>query len=120
MVLSATTIFTGKLVKKASVANGTAVTANTNILSTNITPSASPIATFLIYVVLQTNAGKLKIIRTLADGSTTTSETLNSDTNLVINTAYILSTLLEEGESFNIQYTADSTITKLVVTEDLS
>jgi hypothetical protein len=120
MGLSATQVFTGKVKLKTSVANGTAITANTNILASNVSPSASPIATFLIYVALQTNAGKLKIIRTLASGSVAAPEILNSDTDLAVNTAYVFSLVLEDGESFNIQYTAVSTVTKLIVMEDFS
>ena len=112
--MSVSTITAGDVIEKGNVFN-TAVTANTNIFSSNLSPSQAPLAFFLIYAVFQ-GAGKLKIRRTVS-GTTANAEILNSDTDLTANAAYVFSVPVSENESINVQYSASVTATKLVVME---
>lgn len=117
--MSNSTLPSPRAVSKGSIATGTILTANTNIFSSNLKPSSKPVATFIIYAVLQ-NAGRLKVIRTLANGTVANAEILNSDVDLVADSAYILTTIVEEDESINLQYDTAATVTKLIVVEDIS
>jgi hypothetical protein len=108
----------GKIVEKGSITN-TAVSANANLFATGLTPSRRPLSEFVIYAVFQ-GAGKLKVFRTIAAGTTLAGEVLNTDVDLVANSAYVFSVPVTYGETINIQFTAAVTVTKLVVMEDLT
>lgn len=116
-----TRVLTGKFILKGEKSNTTSISANTNIFEKNIETSSDPAAVFLIYAVFQA-VGKLKAIRTLADGQelTTKPEILTPDLDMAANGLYMLSIVLTKGEQFNLQYTVNSAITKLIVLEDIT
>jgi len=97
---------------KGSVFND-AVTADTDIFGSNLTPTNSP-TTFRIYVCFDA-AGVLTVRRT--SGGTTVSEQLNSGTTLTANAAYIFDVPVESGESINLQYSVNATALKIMVLE---
>jgi hypothetical protein len=101
---------------KASIFN-TAVTANTNILSQNVTPSqalSGYCSIFRIQCCFDT-AGVLSLVRT--KGGTTITEQLNSGVSLNANCLYIFDFLVEPGESINLQYSVNATAKELKVVE---
>lgn len=106
-----------KISEKGSITN-TAIQADTNLFATDLSATRKPLSEFIIYAVFQ-GVGKLKVIRT-AEGQALAAEILNSDTDLVANSAYRLTTFVSYGESINLQFTAAVTVTKLVVMEDFS
>lgn len=112
--LSAIKSQTDKLtpVLKASIFN-TVVTANTNILSSNISPTYSP-TTFRIYATFNTQ-GILSIVRTR--GTTTVTEQLNGGYTLNANAAYAFDVVVEQGETINLQYSANATALVLKILE---
>lgn len=112
--LSAIKSQTDKLtpVLKASIFN-TVVTANTNILSSNISPTYSP-TTFRIYATFNTQ-GILSIVRTR--GTTTVTEQLNGGYTLNANAAYTFDVVVEQGETINLQYSANATALVLKILE---
>jgi hypothetical protein len=101
-----------KPIVKASIFN-TAVTANTNIFPSDLTPTNAP-TTFRIYACLSAS-GVLTVRRTKA--GTTVSEQLNSGTALTANAAYIFDILVESGETVNLQYSVNATALSLKVLE---
>ncbi|MEM3858255.1 MAG: hypothetical protein QXV17_03270 [Candidatus Micrarchaeaceae archaeon] len=97
---------------KASIFN-TSVSANTNILPSNISPTYS-LASFRIYASFG-SSGVLSVVRTRS--GTTVSETLNGGTPLNANSAYIFDIIVESGETINLQYSASATALVLKVIE---
>lgn len=97
---------------KGSVFN-TSVTANTNIFTSDLTPSRTP-TTFRIYACFSTS-GVLTVKRTKA--GTTVSEQLNGGYSLNPNAAYVFDIIVESGESINLQYSVSATAVKLGVYE---
>jgi len=99
---------------KAAIFN-TAITANTNIFDSDLTPTNSPTA-FRIYACFDV-AGILTVRRT--KDAVTVSEQLNGGTVLAANAAYIFDVIVESGETINIQYSVDATCLALKVLEVL-
>jgi len=97
---------------KASLFN-TSVSANTNILSSDITPTNSP-ATFRIYATFDT-AGVLSVMRTRS--STTVAEQLNGGSQLTAGAPYIFDIIVESGDSINLQYSVNATLLVLKIIE---
>ena len=115
--MSANSLIAGDVIEKGNIFN-TAITANTNLFTTDLEPSQSPLAFFLIYGVFQ-GAGKLKVLRTVS-GITASAEILNSDTDLTANAAYVFSVPVTYAEKLNVQFSTNTTITKLVIMEVLN
>jgi len=99
-------------VVKASIFN-TSVSANTNIFSSDLTPTNSP-TVFRIYATFGA-AGTLTVKRTKS--ATTISETLNGGNALSANAAYIFDIIVESGETINLQYSVAATALVLKVIE---
>jgi len=97
---------------KGSVFN-TSVTANTNIFSSDLSPTNSP-TTFRIYACFDAS-GVLSVVRT-KDGVTVT-EQLNDGSALVANGAYMFDIIVESGETINFQYSVNATAIVLKVVE---
>jgi len=97
---------------KGSVFN-TSVSANTNIFTTDLTPTNSP-TTFRIYCCFNAS-GVLSVKRT--SGATTVAEQLNGGAALNANAAYMFDILVESGESINLQYSVAATALCLKVVE---
>lgn len=101
----------------SSIAKGgiinTAVTANTNIFGSALSPTNTP-SIFRIYAVFDT-IGRLFVRRT--NGATTVSEDLNQGTLLVANAGYMFDVLTRSGDTFNLQYSINATAISLVVVE---
>jgi len=96
----------------ASVFNAS-VTANTNIFSTDLSPTRSPVL-FRIYVAFNT-AGVLSVVR--KRGTASVVEQLNSGNNLNANCAYVFDIVVEQGETINFQYSVNATCLTLKVIE---
>jgi len=99
-------------VLKGSIFN-TSISANTNIFSSDLTPSYSP-TLFRIYVCFNA-AGVLTVRRTR--GGTTVSEILNAGNNLNANCAYMFDVIVESGDSINLQYSVAATAICIRVVE---
>jgi len=99
-------------ITKASVFN-TAVTANTDILPSDLSPTRNP-ATFRIYACFSV-AGVLTVRRT--SGGVTVSEQLNAGAALAANAAYMFDIIVERGETINLQYSVNATCICLKVIE---
>jgi hypothetical protein len=97
---------------KGSIFN-TSVTANTNIFSSDLSPTNSP-TTFRIYACFDTS-GILTVRRTKA--GVTVGEQLNAGNSLTANAAHVFDILLESSETINIQYSVNATALKLAVYE---
>jgi hypothetical protein len=97
---------------KGSVFNDS-VTANTNIFSSDLTPTNNP-TTFRIYACFNAS-GVLSVVRTRA--GTTVVEQLNGGTALSANCAYMFDILVESGETINLQYSVNATALTLKVLE---
>jgi hypothetical protein len=97
---------------KGSIFN-TSVTANTNVFSSDLSPTNSP-TTFRIYACFDTG-GVLTVRRTKA--GVTVGEQLNGGTALTVNAAYIFDIMVESGETINLQYSVNATALKLAVYE---
>jgi len=91
----------------------TPITANTDILSEDITPTYAP-AIFRIYVCFSQD-GVLTIKRTY-QGNTVT-EYVNSGVPLTSNSPYTFDIIVDEGESINLRYSVDATVLKLSIVE---
>lgn len=91
----------------------TSITANTNIFSTGLSPTRSPVL-FRIYAVFSAS-GVLSVVRTR--GTTSVNEQLNSGNNLNANCAYIFDIVVEQGETINFQYSVNATCLVLKVVE---
>lgn len=97
---------------KGSVFN-TAVVANTNIFSSDITATHSP-TNFRIYACFD-DAGVLTVMRTV--GVHTVQEELNGGGALAVDAAYTFDIVVEIGDSINIQYSVGATCIALKVLE---
>jgi hypothetical protein len=93
-----------------------AVTANTNIFTHDLYPSHTPISYFLIYGSFAA-AGLLKVKRTKAGSTTTTTEILNTGRALEPNSPLTFLIGVSSSESINIQYSTSTTALKLIVVE---
>jgi hypothetical protein len=91
----------------------TAVAANTNFLSTAITPNNTP-CTLRVYVCLSAS-GVFSVQRTKA--STTVAEMLNGGVPLVANDSYTFDVPVDASETINFQTSIAATILKLNVVE---
>ena len=100
------------VIQKASIFN-TSIAANTNIFSSNLTPSHSP--TLLRIYVCFNASGVLTVRRTR--GGTTVSEILNAGNNLNANCAYMFDVIVESGDSINLQYSVAATAICIRVVE---
>jgi hypothetical protein len=97
---------------KATVHN-TAITAATNILASDITPSDPP-SVFRIFVAVNT-AGVFSA--RITNGGATVGVNLNGGTALTANAAYIFDILVHSGDSVNFQHSANATLLVLRVEE---
>jgi hypothetical protein len=98
-----------------------AVTANTNIFSTDFAPGATspfaaPVVAFVVYIVPQA-AGALNVRRTTSGTATNQNESLNAGGNLNANAAYAFSFLVGQNDTINFQYSVTTTLTKFVLVE---
>jgi len=100
------------VIPKASIFN-TSIAANTNIFSSDLTPSYSP-TLFRIYACFNA-AGVLTVRRTR--GGTTVSEILNAGSSLNANCAYMFDIIVESGDSINLQYSVAATAVCVKVVE---
>jgi hypothetical protein len=91
----------------------TAITADTNIFGSTLTPIA-PVSVLRIYACLGT-AGVLTLRRT--KGAATVSEKLNGGTELTADAAYVFDVMLDSGETANLRSSASGTALKISVTE---
>jgi len=100
------------LISKGSKFN-TSVTADTNIFSSELSPSYS-VTLFRIYACFSA-AGVLSVKRTKS--GVTVTEKLNEDSNLSANSAYSFDIVVKSGETINLQYSATVTALELSVSE---
>jgi hypothetical protein len=101
---------------KGSIFNQS-VTANTNIFSSNLTPSlatANNPSYFRISACFNTS-GVLSVVKT--KGSTNVTMQLNSGNALNANALYTFNIAVESGESVNLQYSVNATALELKVLE---
>lgn len=91
----------------------TAVTANNDIFSSALSPTASP-TYFRIYVTFDT-AGVLTVRRT--SGVVTISENLNSGANLTANAAYVFDIIVRENQTIQVRYSVNATALEISVIE---
>jgi len=91
----------------------TSETANTDILSSDISPLTAP-SYLRIYATFDAS-GVLSLQRT--NGGTTVAEQLNSGNALSANCAYVFDVITDDGETYNLQYSADATALKLIIVE---
>jgi hypothetical protein len=111
--MSSTNVRVGDTIVKNDIFN-IAVTANTDIFSTVMTPTTVPLAYFVIYATFQA-AGRL-VIKRIKSGVSVL-ERLNEDSDLKVNTAYMFIIPVSEGETVNMQYTTSTTASKLMILE---
>jgi hypothetical protein len=97
---------------KATVHN-TAITAATNILASDITPSDPP-SIFRIFVAVNT-AGVFSA--RITRDTTTVGVNLNGGTSLTANAAYMFDILVHSGDSVNFQHSGSGTLLVLRVEE---
>jgi len=101
---------------KGSILNQS-ITANTNIFSTDLTPSLATTSNpvyFRIFACFNTS-GVLSVVKT--KGTTTVTMQLNGGTALNANALYAFDIIVEYGESVNLQYSVDATMLELKVLE---
>jgi len=94
-----------------------AVTANTNIFSSDLTPSLATTTNpsyFRIFACFNAS-GVLSVVKT--KGATTVTMQLNSGNALSANCLYAFDVVVESGESVNLQYSVDATVLELKVEE---
>ncbi len=91
----------------------TSETADTDILSSDISPYTVP-SYLRIYAVFDT-AGVLSLMRT--NGGTTVKEKLNSGNSLSADCAYVFDVVMDTGETYNLQYSVNATALKLILLE---
>jgi len=106
---------TAEPIKRISIFN-TSVTANTDIFSSDIIPLTVP-SYLRIYVTFDT-AGVLTLKRT--NSGTTISENLvgeGTGGSLVENVPYIFDIITDDEETYNLQYSVNATLLKLIVLE---
>ena len=104
---------------KGSIFNQ-AVTANTNIFSSNLTPSLATTGNpvyFRIFACFNAS-GVLSVVKT--KGSTTVTMQLNSGSALNANALYAFDIAVESGESINLRYSVNATALELKVVEIIS
>ncbi len=99
-------------VKRFSEFN-TSETANTDILSSDLSPLTAP-SYLRIYATFDAS-GVLSLRRT--SGGTTVSEQLNGGNALSANCAYVFDVITDEGETYNLQYSVNATALKLIILE---
>ncbi|MEM3845922.1 MAG: hypothetical protein QXU98_09495 [Candidatus Parvarchaeota archaeon] len=99
-------------INKATIFN-TAVSANTNIFSTALSPTSAP-CRFRIYACLSAS-GVLSVERT--SGSTTIAEQLNGGNALTANASYLFDIVVESGQTINLQYSVAGTALEISVDE---
>lgn len=99
-------------IEKANQHN-VSVTADTNILSSEITPTNPP-CLFRIMICLNT-AGVLSAMVTKSDSEQQLK--FNAASNLVAHTVYMFDLLVHDGDSINFQHSADATLKVLRVQE---
>jgi len=99
-------------IEKANQHN-VSVTADTNILSSEITPTNTP-CLFRIMVCLNT-AGVLSAMVTESDSEQQLK--FNAASNLVAHAVYMFDLLVHDGDSVNFQHSADATLKVLRVQE---
>ena len=104
-----------KPVQKTSLINQS-VSANTDILSSDLSPSNTP-CIFRIYVVPTgfTTTPVLSVIRKV--GATTITEKLNNGSALNNDCAYMFDIVVDSGETINLQCDQAGTLAKLSVSE---
>jgi hypothetical protein len=102
----------GLPIPKASIFN-TAVLADTNFLSSDLSPTNTP-TLFRIYICLSTS-GVFSVRR--SKGGVTVAENLNSGNPLLAGCAYMFDILVDSGETVNFQTTVAGTVLKLSVIE---
>jgi hypothetical protein len=107
---------TFQVILKGSVFNQS-VTANTNIFSSNLTPSFATTSNPSYFRILACfNAGGvLSVVKT--KGTTTVTMQLNAGNDLVANALYAFDIVVESGESVNLQYSVNATALELKVVE---
>jgi hypothetical protein len=101
---------------KGSVFNQ-AVTANTNIFSSDLTPSLANTTNpsyFRIFACFDAS-GVLSVVKT--KGTTTVTMQLNGGNALNANCLYVFDIIVESGESINLQYSVNATALELKVGE---
>jgi hypothetical protein len=101
---------------KGSIFNQS-VTANTNIFSSDLTPSFATTnnpSYFRIFACFNAS-GVLSVVKT--KGTTTVTMQLNSGNALNANALYAFDIAVESGESINLQYSVDATALELKVEE---
>lgn len=99
-------------IEKANQHN-VSVTANTNILSLEMTPTNTP-CMFRIMVCLDT-AGVLSAMVTKSDSEQQLK--FNAASNLVAHAVYMFDLLVHDGDTVNLQHSADATLKVLRVQE---
>jgi len=101
---------------KGSIFNQS-VTANTNIFSSDLTPSLATTSNpvyFRIFACFNAS-GVLSVVKT--KGATTVTMQLNGGNALVANALYAFDIAVESGESINLQYSVNATALELKVEE---
>jgi hypothetical protein len=101
---------------KGSIFNQ-AVTANTNIFSSDLTPTMATATNpvyFRIFACFNAS-GVLSVVKT--KGTTTVTMQLNGGNALNANCLYAFDIAVESGESVNLQYSVDATALELKVEE---
>jgi hypothetical protein len=91
----------------------TSVTANTDILTTDLAPSKSPVL-FRVYATFNAS-GVLSVVR--KRGTTSVVEQLNSGNPLSANCAFMFDIIVEQGETINLRYSVNATCLVLKVVE---
>jgi hypothetical protein len=101
---------------KGSIFNQS-VTANTNIFSSNLTPSLATANNPSYFRILAcfNASGVLNVVKT--KGTTTVTMQLNSGNALNANALYTFNIAVESGESVNLQYSVNATALELKVLE---
>jgi len=99
-------------ISKGAIFN-TAITANTDIFASDLSPTYSPTA-FRIYACFNAS-GVLTVRRTR--GGVTVSEQLNSGDLLNADASYAFDIVVESGETINVQYSVNATALVLKVLE---
>ena len=99
-------------ISKGSIFN-TAIGANANFFAADLVPTSTP-TLFRIYVCLSV-AGVFNVQRT--HGGVTVTENLNAGNALVANAAYMFDTLVDAGDTINLQTTVATTIIECSIVE---
>ena len=89
------------------------VTANTDILGTNVAPVTA--WGWVIVTVVPTVAGKFSFVHN--DGTNDDVGIQNNDTDLAAGGEYTFSTPVPPGETLNVRYSVNDTFKKLILVE---